>query len=85
MISRFSIIAFVVSRKQTAAIVRESAISQRMSVCGAPKIMFPDKDVRLISGNFQGFCTERNIALRTDIPRHRQSIGEREDMDISAE
>ena len=64
--------------EQTAEMVRGKAISNWSAVFGAPEIIVAGKDSRFVGGNFQEFCTARNIVAQAVIPGHRQSLGETE-------
>ena len=49
--------------ERTSEIVRESAISNRLAVFGAPGIMATDKNSRFNGKVFREFCTGRNIVF----------------------
>ena len=56
--SRFSAIAFLGTKRneeQTAEMAKESAISDRVAVLGAPEIMMVGIDSRFTGGDFSGF------------------------------
>ena len=57
--------------EQTAEMVRESVISNRMAVFGAPGIMVVDMDSVFIGRIFQDFRNARNIVLQAVIPGDR--------------
>ena len=72
--SRFSVISFWGTKKkeeQTAEMVKESAISDRMAIFWTPEITMAGKYSIFTGELFQDFCTTHNIVLQTVIPgRH---------------
>ena len=61
--------------EQSAEMVKESMISDWISMFGAPGILMVGKDSRVIGENFQDSPTSHNIILQTAIPGHHQSLG----------